>query len=104
VHADRWSLAVHRSDADLVVRRLMTGNLLASARAVRGAPCRDVAPVSYAIYADDIPESRPLDEGWRLDCVPAPFVVQPASTIGLGDTFAAGLLFAAAVEGKRAWD
>ena len=23
VHADRWSLAVHRSDADLVVRRLM---------------------------------------------------------------------------------
>ena len=104
VHADRWSLAVHRSDADLVVRRLMTGNLLASARAAVGAPCPDVAPVSYAIYEDDIPESRPLDEGWRLDCVPTPFVVQPASTIGLGDTFAAGLLLAAAVEGKRAWD
>ena len=72
VHADRWSLAVHRSDADLVVRRLMTGNLLASARAALGAPCPDVAPVSYAIYEDDIPESRPLDEGWRLDCVPTP--------------------------------
>jgi ADP-dependent phosphofructokinase/glucokinase len=104
VHADRWSLAVHRSDAHLVVRRLMTGNLLASARAALGAPCRDVAPVSYANYEDDIPESRSLDEGWRLDCVPTPFVVQPASTIGLGDTFAGGLLLAAAMEGKHAWD
>jgi hypothetical protein len=103
VHADRWSLAVHRSDADLVVSRLMTGNLLASARAARGAPSPDVAPVSYAGYEDDIPESQPLDEGWRLDCVPTPFVVQPASTIGLGDTFAAGLLLAAAVEENRSW-
>ena len=40
VHADRWSLAVHRSDAGLVVRRLMTGNLLASARAAAGEPAR----------------------------------------------------------------
>jgi ADP-dependent phosphofructokinase/glucokinase len=104
VHADRWSLAVHRTDADLVVRRLMTGNLLASARAAQGAPSSDVAPVSYASYEDDIPESQPLDEGWRIDCVPTPFVVEPASTIGLGDTFAAGLLLAAAVEGNRAWD
>ena len=38
VHADRWSLAVHRSDPGTVVRRLMTGNLLASARAAAGAP------------------------------------------------------------------
>ena len=82
----------------------MTGNLLASARAAQGAPSSDVAPVSYASYEDDIPESQPLDEGWRIDCVPTPFVVEPASTIGLGDTFAAGLLLAATVEGNRAWD
>jgi hypothetical protein len=99
VHADRWSLAVHRSDPGAVVRRLMTGNLLASARAAAGAPRGDVAPVSYAIYTEDVPESGPLDKGWRVDCVPTPFVARPASTIGLGDTFTAGLLLAAALEG-----
>ena len=99
VHADRWSLAVHRSDAGAVVRRLMTGNLLASARAAAGAPCGDVTPVSYALYAEDVPESGPLNEDWRVDCVPTPFVPRPASTIGLGDTFVAGLLLAAALEG-----
>jgi hypothetical protein len=99
VHADRWSLAVHRGDAGTVLRRLMTGNLLASARAAAGTPRDDVTPVSYAVYAEDVPESGPLDDGWRVDCVPAPFVPRPASTIGLGDTFTAGLLLAAAVEG-----
>jgi ADP-dependent phosphofructokinase/glucokinase len=78
----------------------MTGNLLASARAAAGAPSGDVTPVSHAIYADDVPESRPLEKGWRVDCVPAPFVPRPASTIGLGDTFTAGLLLAAALEGS----
>jgi ADP-dependent phosphofructokinase/glucokinase len=99
VHADRWSLAVHRSDPGTVIRRLMTGNLLASARAAAGAPCGDVTPVSYTLYDDDVPESGPLNEGWRVDCVPTPFVPRPASTIGLGDTFVAGLLLAAAMEG-----
>lgn len=100
VHADRWSLAVHHSDAGAAVRRLMTGNLLASARAAAGAPRGDVTPVSYATYAEDVPESGPLDGGWRVDCVPTPFVPRPASTIGLGDTFTAGLLLAAALEGS----
>jgi ADP-dependent phosphofructokinase/glucokinase len=100
VHADRWSLAVHRGDAGAVLRRLMTGNLLASARAAAGAPRGDVTPVSYAAYAEDLPESGPLDNGWRVDCAPAPFVPRPASTIGLGDTFTAGLLLAAALEGS----
>jgi hypothetical protein len=99
VHADRWSMAVHRSDPGAVVRRLMTGNLLASARAAVGAPRGDVTPVGYAIYTEDVPESGPLDKGWRVDCVPTPFVSRPASTIGLGDTFSAGLLLAAALEG-----
>lgn len=98
VHADRWSLAVHRGDAGAVVRRLMTGNLLASARAAAGAPVEQVAPVSNAIYAADVPRSGPLDGGWRVDCVPAPFVPRPVSTIGLGDTFTAGVLLAAALE------
>lgn len=101
VHADRWSLAVHRSDAGAVARRLMTGNLLASARAAAGAPRGQVRPVSYAFYDEDVPESGGLEKGWRVDCVPAPFVPRPASTIGLGDTFTAGLLLAAALEGSQ---
>jgi hypothetical protein len=98
VHADRWSLAVHQSHADEVVRRLMTGNLLASVRAAAGTPRGDVTPPSHAVYAEDVPDSGPLDKRWRVDCVPAPFVARPASTIGLGDTFTAGLLLAAALE------
>ena len=100
VHADRWALAVHRSDPSTVVRRLMTANLLASARAAAGTPRGDVTPVSYASYSEDVPESGPLGNGWRVDCVPTPFVARPASTIGLGDTFTAGLLLAASLEGK----
>ncbi len=100
VHADRWALAVHRSDPSTVVRRLMTATLFASARAAAGAPRGDVTPVSYASYSEDVPESGPLGNGWRVDCVPTPFVARPASTIGLGDTFTAGLLLAASLEGK----
>lgn len=99
VHADRWSLAVHRSDPEVVTRRLMTGNLLASVRAAAGVPGADLAPVGSAVYDEDVPESGPLDGGWRVDCAPVPFVARPASTIGLGDTFTAGLLLAAALEG-----
>lgn len=98
VHADRWSLAVHRVDPVTIVRRLMTGNLLASARAATGAPRAAVVPANGAIYSQEIPGSGPLGEGWRVDCVPAPFVAQPRSTIGLGDTFTAGLLLAAGLE------
>jgi ADP-dependent phosphofructokinase/glucokinase len=100
VHADRWSLAVHRGNPATAVDRLMIGNLLASARAAAGAPRGDVTPVKYATYDEDVPESGRLDDGWRVDCVPTPFVPRPASTIGLGDTFTAGLLLAAALEGS----
>lgn len=97
VHADRWSLAVHHGDPDAVVRRLMTGNLLASARAAAGTPPSHVAPVSCATYDEDVPSSGNLEGQWRVDCAPTPFVARPASTIGLGDTFTAGLLLAAAI-------
>lgn len=99
VHADRWSLAVHRIDSGPVVRRLMTGNLLAAARAVAGAPRGDLGPAGHATYDEDVPPSGRLDKGWRVDCVPSPFVPRPTSTIGLGDTFTAGLLLAAAMQG-----
>jgi ADP-dependent phosphofructokinase/glucokinase len=100
VHADRWSMAVHRSAPALMVRRLMAGNLLASARAGATAPQVGLGPSPAATYAEDIPASEELVGGWRADCCPGPYLAHPAATIGLGDTFAAGLLLAGALEGR----
>jgi ADP-dependent phosphofructokinase/glucokinase len=98
VHSDQWSLAAHRSDPAVAVQRLMAGNLLASARALNGAPSEDVRPAVGSDYPTDIPGARCLVDGWRVDCAPVPYIESPKSTIGLGDTFTAGLLLAGALE------
>ena len=100
VHADRWSLAVHRRSPAQMQRRLMTGNLLASARAAATAPQASIAPSPIATYADDCPAPAELGGGWRVDCCPAPYLAHPAATIGLGDTFAGGVLLAGALESR----
>jgi ADP-specific Phosphofructokinase/Glucokinase conserved region len=94
VHADGWSLAVHRADPESTVDALMTGNLLAAARARAGRPTADLAVAAQATFTDDLPAAGPLRDGWRVDRVPAPYLARPAATIGLGDTFVAGLLLA----------
>jgi ADP-dependent phosphofructokinase/glucokinase len=35
-----------------------------------------------------------MAEGWQATSVPAPYLPRPAGTIGLGDTFTAGILLA----------
>jgi ADP-dependent phosphofructokinase/glucokinase len=97
VHSDQWSLAAHRSDPAVAVKRLMTGNLMASGRASYGAPVGDLRPVAGSQYPTDIPVAGRLADGWRVDCAPVPYIESPASTIGLGDTFTAGLLLAGAL-------
>jgi ADP-dependent phosphofructokinase/glucokinase len=97
VHADRWSLAAHRGDRAQVVQRLMAGNLLAAARAERGAPQRDVRPADGSEYSLDLPRSGAMENGWWIECVPTPHLRSPASTIGLGDTFTAGVILAGAL-------
>jgi ADP-dependent phosphofructokinase/glucokinase len=94
VHADGWVLAVHRGDPTEQRTALMTGSLLAAARAARGAPAADLEPPAAADYTEDRPADGPLGEGLRADCVPAPHLSHPAATIGLGDTFVGGLLLA----------
>ncbi|MGW2331414.1 ADP-dependent glucokinase/phosphofructokinase [Streptomyces sp. NPDC001700] len=94
VHADGWVLAVHRGDPTEQRTALMTGSLLAAARAARGAPAADLAPPPAADYTEDRPADGPVGEGLRADCVPAPHLSRPAATIGLGDTFVGGLLLA----------
>ena len=102
VHADHWSLAVHRGDPSPQEAALMAGNLLASARAHHGQPSRDLAIGLDAEFREDVPPSEILDGEWRADCVPAPYLRRPKATVGLGDTFVAGLLLAAGIPGLNA--
>jgi ADP-dependent phosphofructokinase/glucokinase len=90
VHADDWSLAVHQGDRAPVERRLMAGNLLASARAEAGSPQSVLSIAADAVLVDDHPRSGPVGDGWQQTCVPAPWLRTPRSSIGLGDSFVAG--------------
>ncbi|HEY4463629.1 MAG TPA: ADP-dependent glucokinase/phosphofructokinase [Streptosporangiaceae bacterium] len=94
VHADDWALAVHRDDPWHTADVLLAGNAFAAARARAGQPAAVLEPASDATYTDDLPPSGTLDDGWQVTCVPAPHLRQPAGTVGLGDTFVAGVLLA----------
>ena len=73
---------------------LLTGNLLAASRAAHGVPAAELDVHPLATYTNDFPRPRDLGGGWRVDCVPSPYLYQPRSTVGLGDTFVAGTLLA----------
>jgi ADP-dependent phosphofructokinase/glucokinase len=94
VHADDWALAVHRDDPGHTEEVLLAGNAFAAARARAGQPAAILDPAAEASYIDDLPPGGALDDGWQVTCVPAPHLRQPAGTVGLGDTFVAGLLLA----------
>jgi ADP-dependent phosphofructokinase/glucokinase len=94
VHADDWALAVHRDDPEHTEDVLLAGNAFAAARARTGQPTTVLDPAEDAAYTDDLPPGGALGGGWGATCVPAPHVRQPAGTVGLGDTFVAGLLLA----------
>ncbi|MFG1688287.1 ADP-dependent glucokinase/phosphofructokinase [Nonomuraea sp. NPDC049269] len=94
VHADAWSLVVHRGDPEPAAGALRIGNLLAASRARHGRPTADLGLDPAVTFTDDRPEGRPLGDGWHAECVPTPYLSRPAATIGLGDTFVAGVLLA----------
>jgi ADP-dependent phosphofructokinase/glucokinase len=94
VHADDWALAVSRDGQPDPELALLTGNLLAAARARAGRPTDALAPPADARYVDDRPPGGAMGDGWHACCVPAPHLRKPVATIGLGDTFVAGVLLA----------
>ena len=94
VHADDWALAVHRGDEQHSEDVLLAGNAFAAARARAGQPAAILDPAPDASYTDDRPADGALGDGWRATCVPAPHLRRPTGTVGLGDTFVAGLLLA----------
>ncbi|MBV9452323.1 MAG: hypothetical protein JO345_41195 [Streptosporangiaceae bacterium] len=94
VHADDWALAVHREDPCHTRDVLLAGNSFAAARARAGRPSAALDPAPEAAYTDRLPSDGPLGDGWRATSVPAPHLLRPAGTVGLGDTFVAGVLLA----------
>jgi ADP-dependent phosphofructokinase/glucokinase len=94
VHADDWALAVHRGDPRREADVLLAGNVLAAARARAGHPTSAIHAAAEASYTDDFPPGGAMAEGWHTTSAPAPYLPRPAGTIGLGDTFTAGILLA----------
>jgi ADP-dependent phosphofructokinase/glucokinase len=97
VHADDWALAVHRDDPCHTRDVLLAGNAFAAARARTGQPSSVLDPAPEASYTDRLPPGGPLGDGWQATCVPAPHLPMPAGTVGLGDTFVAGILLAESI-------
>ncbi len=91
IHADEWAMAITRADPIREKRALMTGCLMAAARAAAG---RHTLPVRCpeAARFEPVPAFAPLADGWSVVACPAPYLPTPRSTIGLGDTFVAGCL------------
>lgn len=93
VHSDRWSMAVCREPCAEVRDALILGNALAGARAIAGQPSDDPRVHDTVVTLDDdFPAEGPLGDGWYCLCVPSLYTPRPRSTVGLGDSFCAGLL------------
>lgn len=98
VHADDFAFVVTTGDPALEEKALLTGCLLAATRAVTGAPVlpREM-PAGTALGS--LPASlrrESPDPRYRLVAVPSPYTPSPRVTLGLGDTFVAGMLLALA--------
>ena len=94
VHADHWAASVTRRDPEAEMEALMTGCLLASARAACGRPVLpqhlDTAAVFEPLRLDALSQAGP----WRFVACASPYLRSPETTLGLGDTFTGGCLLA----------
>lgn len=97
IHADEWALLVTTDPAPVKRDSLLLANALASARARTGLPSDDPRPSREASFTDDLPPTGPVEDGWYAVVAPAPYYPRPRATVGLGDTFVAGLLLGEAL-------
>lgn len=98
VHADDWAMLVTRDISEGQKKALLLGNALAGTRARLGRPGTptEIKNVLTSLHdaefsAPTIPPSTQAGP-WHSMAVPALYTTNPVATIGLGDTFTAGLL------------
>lgn len=103
VHADEWSMIVTRTPSDGQRRSLLLANALAGVRARLGRPGDRSEVIGLnesdtgVSFTQDHPPSGPRSEGWHALVAPSPYMSRPVATVGLGDTFTAGLLLGEAL-------
>lgn len=91
VHADEWAAAVTLDDPADELHALMTGCAVAAARAASGHPVDRVAIDPRARFHALSFAPRRIGR-WNFVVCPAPHLVSPRTTLGLGDSFTAGCL------------
>jgi ADP-dependent phosphofructokinase/glucokinase len=92
VHADDWALSVTRGEPRPERDALIVGCLLAATRAAAGHLAVPSGPPADAAYRAPPRPTAILPPGWQLVCCAAPYLRQPRTTLGLGDTFLAGTM------------
>ncbi len=94
VHADEWMASATLDDAALERDALMAGALLASSRAEAGVPVHPRRTAEGALFLDPpLPDAQCFGP-WSVVVAGAPYLRNPKTTLGLGDTFTAGCLLA----------
>lgn len=102
VHADGWALAITHGDPAIEFDALATGCLVAAARAAAGEPPnRPRLPLGARFGSLPAPSVGRLADGRSVVCVAAPYLSNPRSTVGLGDSFAAGSLLVHSIPDYR---
>jgi hypothetical protein len=92
VHADDWAAAATKGDPEVECQALMMGCLLSSVRAAAGQPVRPTAiDPRVRLQMPPFPRQERRRD-WTLVSCPSLYLEAPATTLGLGDTFAAGCL------------
>lgn len=93
IHEDRWALSLTKDDPVEELRALEFGCLTASARARAGQPTVPTGlPEDAVLAASPWPDIIEMQERGHFVSCAAPYLSNPATTIGLGDSFLAGTL------------
>jgi hypothetical protein len=92
VHADGWAASVTTGDRREEELALMAGCAVAGARAASGAPASTITVAAEAEF-EALPFEAPVRKGlWTFVACASPYIREPATTLGLGDSFTAGCL------------
>ena len=93
VHADRWAISFTHADPETELRAIKYGCFTASVRARKGYAVKPAGERLNTVLNTSpwLSIMRAVPDGHFVSC-PTPYLTQPTTTIGLGDSFLAGTL------------